>query len=253
VSVSADTPLTYWHEVDSPVGALLLAGHREALTRVHFQAGPHPLRPRPEWVPDAGPFAHVRSQLEEYFAGTRRVFRLRLAPTGTPFQLAVWQALRQIPYGQTTAYGELARRLGHAQAARAVGLANGSNPLPIIVPCHRVIGADGSLTGFGGGLYIKRALLALEGRRAPPTSSAHRVPLMRVRAYRRGHGSREWLLISAAGGPCTPATWCYFPLRRCEPRTERTVQTQIRAHRDSPPQARSSRRLRPPGFRSAPG
>lgn len=163
MSAGADTPLTYWHEVDSPVGALLLTGHRDALTRVHFQAGPHPLHPRPQWVPAARPFAPVLSQLEEYFAGTRRAFRLRLAPTGTPFQLAVWQALREIPYGQTTSYGELARRLGHAGAARAVGLANGSNPLPIIVPCHRVIGADGSLTGFGGGLYIKRALLALEG------------------------------------------------------------------------------------------
>ena len=91
------------------------------------------------------------------------VFRLPLAPTGTPFQLAVWQLLREIPYGQTVSYGELARRLGQAEAARAVGLANGSNPLPIIVPCHRVIGADGSLTGFGGGLPIKRALLELEG------------------------------------------------------------------------------------------
>jgi methylated-DNA-[protein]-cysteine S-methyltransferase len=155
--------VTYWHEVDSPVGPLLLAGHQEALTRVHFQAGPHPLRPQSQWVPDAGAFAHALSQLEEYFAGSRRVFRLRLAPTGTPFQLAVWQGLREIPYGQTTSYGELARRLGHAHGARAVGVANGSNPLPIIVPCHRVIGADGSLTGFGGGLYIKRALLALEG------------------------------------------------------------------------------------------
>lgn len=163
VSASAVTPPTYWHEMDSPVGALLLIGHRDALTRVHFQAGPQPLRPRAQWLPAAGPFAQVLSQLGEYFAGTRRAFRLRLAPTGTPFQLSVWQALREIPYGQTTSYGELARRLGQAGAARAVGLANGSNPLPIIVPCHRVIGADGSLTGFGGGLYIKRALLALEG------------------------------------------------------------------------------------------
>jgi methylated-DNA-[protein]-cysteine S-methyltransferase len=102
-------------------------------------------------------------QLAEYFAGKRRVFSLPLAPRGTPFQRSVWQALRQIPYGETVSYGELARRLGSTSGARAVGLANGANPLPIIVPCHRVIGADGSLTGFGGGLTIKRALLALEG------------------------------------------------------------------------------------------
>jgi methylated-DNA-[protein]-cysteine S-methyltransferase len=105
----------------------------------------------------------VVAQLGEYFAGARRSFRLQLEPQGTPFQLSVWRALREIPYGETLSYGGLARRLGHANGARAVGLANGSNPLPIIVPCHRVIGADGSLTGFGGGLYIKRALLALEG------------------------------------------------------------------------------------------
>lgn len=161
--MKTNTPLTYWHEIDSPIGPLLLAGHADALTRVHFQAGPHALTPCPQWVRDATRFGHVTSQLGEYFAGTRRAFRLRLAPSGTAFQLAVWQALRDIPYGETLTYGGLARRLGHPNGARAVGLANGANPLPIIVPCHRVIGADGSLTGFGGGLYIKRALLALEG------------------------------------------------------------------------------------------
>lgn len=163
MSVGADTGPVHWHEVDTPVGPLLLAGHAEGLTRVHFQAGPQPLGPRAAWVRDPAAFAPVVAQLQEYFAGTRQVFRLRLAPSGTAFQLAVWQALREIPYGQTTAYGELARRLGHANAARAVGLANGANPLPIIVPCHRVIGANGALTGFGGGLSIKRALLAREG------------------------------------------------------------------------------------------
>src|SRR5215470_14207695 len=143
----------FWHEIDSPVGRLLLAGHGETLARLYFQAGPRPFAPPPEWRADAAPFARAAVQLAEYFAGTRRSFRLQLAPAGTPFQLAVWHALREIPYGETLAYGELARRLGHANGARAVGLANGSNPLPIIVPCHRVIGADGSLTGFGGGLY----------------------------------------------------------------------------------------------------
>jgi methylated-DNA-[protein]-cysteine S-methyltransferase len=157
----ADTDV-YWCETESPVGTLLLAGSAHALTLVHFQAGPRVLRPCAAWRPAEAPFAHATVQLAEYFAGKRRVFSLPLAPRGTPFQRSVWQALRQIPYGETVSYGELARRLGRTSGARAVGLANGANPLPIIVPCHRVIGADGSLTGFGGGLSIKRALLALE-------------------------------------------------------------------------------------------
>lgn len=153
----------YWCEIGSPIGALLLGGDAQALALVHFQAGPRPQRARPEWLHDAAPFGPVITQLGEYFAGARRTFALNLGPQGTPFQLKVWQALLRIPYGETTCYGELARRLGHAGSARAVGLANGSNPLPIIIPCHRVIGADGSLTGFGGGLPLKRALLQLEG------------------------------------------------------------------------------------------
>lgn len=107
--------------------------------------------------------AHVVAQLGEYFAGARRSFDLELAPHGTPFQLRVWQALREIPYGQTISYAELARRIGQPSAMRAVGAANGRNPIPIVVPCHRVIGKDGGLTGFGGGLPCKQALLALEG------------------------------------------------------------------------------------------
>jgi methylated-DNA-[protein]-cysteine S-methyltransferase len=157
--------VTCWHEMDSPVGALLLAGDGPALTRIHFQSGRQPLQPAPGWRRDAGPFAGAVRELEEYFAGERRTFTVPLAPRGTPFQLSVWRALRAIPYGETLSYGELARRVGSPAGARAVGLANGANPLPIIVPCHRVIGADGSLTGFGGGLAIKRALLALEGAR----------------------------------------------------------------------------------------
>ncbi len=155
--------MTYWHEIDSPIGPLLLAGTAQALRRVHFQAGPRPLRPAEGWRHAAAPFVRVQAQLKEYFCGARRTFQLPLAPTGTPFQLSVWQALLAIPYGETLSYGELARRLGLSGGARAVGLANGANPLPILVPCHRVIGADGSLTGFGGGLHIKRSLLALEG------------------------------------------------------------------------------------------
>ena len=154
---------TCWCETDTPVGRVLLAGDAAGLRRVHFQSGPHPLRPPTEWRADAAPFGAVRAQLDEYFRRVRRAFTLRVAPVGTAFQLTVWEALTAIPYGETLSYAELARRLGRAGSARAVGLANGGNPLPIIVPCHRVIGADGSLTGFGGGLPIKRALLALEG------------------------------------------------------------------------------------------
>jgi len=153
----------YWHETDSPIGPLLLAADAHALKRVHFQSGRHALQPPPRWRRDAAPFAAVIEQLTEYFGGTRREFSVPLAPEGTPFQLSVWRALRAIPYGETISYGELARRVGNAGAARAAGLANGANPLPILVPCHRVIGSDGSLTGFGGGLGIKRALLELEG------------------------------------------------------------------------------------------
>jgi methylated-DNA-[protein]-cysteine S-methyltransferase len=110
----------------------------------------------------APPFAAVKEQLAAYFRGDLQAFDLPLAPAGTPFQRRVWQELARIPYGETISYGELARRVGNPKAARAVGLANGQNPLPIIVPCHRVIGSDGRLTGYGGGLPRKEALLALE-------------------------------------------------------------------------------------------
>ncbi|MDA8347521.1 MAG: methylated-DNA--[protein]-cysteine S-methyltransferase [Pseudomonadota bacterium] len=153
----------YWHILESPVGPLLLGGDDERLTRIDFQDGPRPLRPGAHWHRAAGPFAAAIEQLAQYFAGQRRRFDLPLAPTGTPFQLRVWEALCAIPYGETLSYGDLARRVGNPRASRAVGLANGANPLPIVVPCHRVIGANGALTGFGGGVPIKRALLALEG------------------------------------------------------------------------------------------
>ena len=148
--------------LQTPVGKLLLAGDEQGLRQVDFQDGPHPARPRPDWQKDAKPLAAVSAQLREYFSGRRRRFEVPLAPEGTEFQLKVWQALRGIPYGETWSYGQLARRIGKPRAARAVGAANGRNPLPIIVPCHRVIGADGTLTGFGGGLKIKHKLLELE-------------------------------------------------------------------------------------------
>jgi methylated-DNA-[protein]-cysteine S-methyltransferase len=116
----------------------------------------------PDAVRDARPFAEARWQLAQYFAGERTAFDLRLAPAGTPFQREVWDALLAIPYGQTVSYGELAHRIGRPAASRAVGLANGRNPISIVVPCHRVIGSSGSLTGYGGGIDRKRFLLALE-------------------------------------------------------------------------------------------
>jgi len=152
-----------WAEIDTPVGPLLVAGDDAGLRLIHFQAGRRRLPPDPAWQRDAPGFRELARQLAEYFAGERRAFDLVLAPDGTPFQLETWRALSAIPYGRTISYAELARRVGRPAAVRAVGAANGRNPLPIVVPCHRVIGSDGSLTGFGGGLAVKRALLELEG------------------------------------------------------------------------------------------
>jgi methylated-DNA-[protein]-cysteine S-methyltransferase len=149
--------------VDSPLGELLLAGAGGALHLVSFPSGKGRRRPERAWTEDAAPFRAATRQLGEYFAGRRERFELELAPAGTEFQLAVWRGLRRIPYGRTWSYAELAARIGRPKAMRAVGAANGANPLPIVVPCHRVIGADGSLTGFGGGLPAKRLLLELEG------------------------------------------------------------------------------------------
>lgn len=152
--------------IDSPVGELLAARDDVGLAVLYLPSGKYPTSPRPEWTRDDAAFDDVRTQLAEYFAGTRREFDLPLHPAGTPFQQRVWTALRDIPYGETTSYGKTAAAIGEPGAARAVGLANGQNPLPIIVPCHRVIGADGSLTGYGGGLDTKRWLLAHEASHA---------------------------------------------------------------------------------------
>jgi methylated-DNA-[protein]-cysteine S-methyltransferase len=152
----------YYHTLSRPIGGLLLVGTEEALHQLHFQAGRDRVDPQGDWVPSERPFGEVVRQLEAYFARKLRVFDLPLRPEGTAFQKKVWRALTTIPYGETVSYGEIARRIQQPTASRAVGAANGRNPLPIIVPCHRVIGADGSLTGFGGGLPIKQRLLALE-------------------------------------------------------------------------------------------
>jgi methylated-DNA-[protein]-cysteine S-methyltransferase len=149
--------------IESPVGDLLLVGDAERLHGLHMQDGRKPMRIAAGWRRADEPFAAARAQLEEYFAGERTGFDLPLASAGTPFQERVWRELRAIPYGETASYLELAARIGRPTAARAVGMANGSNPISIVVPCHRVIGASGSLTGYAGGVERKRFLLELEG------------------------------------------------------------------------------------------
>lgn len=148
--------------LETPVGRLLVARDRAGVRRIHFQSGRRPQRLAAGWERHDAAFDDVATQLREYFEGKRRAFQLPLAPEGTPFQLRVWNALVEIPYGETLSYGQLASRIGDRSAARAVGLANGSNPLPIVIPCHRVIGSNGKLTGYGGGLAVKQQLLALE-------------------------------------------------------------------------------------------
>ena len=146
---------------DAPGGPLLLAVDADgALIRLHFAHDSMPVGD--DWVHDDAALAPVVAQLDEYFAGTRTEFDLPIRLRGTPFQVEVWEQLRRIPFGETISYGELARRVHRPEAARAVGSANGQNPVAIVVPCHRVIGADGSLTGFGGGLAWKERLLELE-------------------------------------------------------------------------------------------
>jgi methylated-DNA-[protein]-cysteine S-methyltransferase len=162
------TGTTYWTTVDSPLGQLLLTADEQGITGLHMDGGAYGNQPSAEWVEDASRFDKARRQLEEYFAGVRTEFDLPLRPTGTPFQHEVWAALQTIPYGEVRSYGEIAAQIGRPGASRAVGLANGRNPIAVIVPCHRVVGASGSLTGYGGGLHRKRLLLDLEARRAEP-------------------------------------------------------------------------------------
>lgn len=153
----------YTHS-DSPLGPLLLVADDAGLRQINF---PHKGRPAPveaEWREDASRLRETIHQLRAYFAGELEDFDLALAPEGTAFQQKVWDELCTIPYGDTITYGEIAKRIGNPSASRAVGLANGSNPIPIIIPCHRVIGSNGKLTGYGGGLPIKEKLLALERR-----------------------------------------------------------------------------------------
>lgn len=157
----------FFEHFDTPIGTLTLAADADGLRHIEFPDNRHPVD-RGGWIPGAsGAAADVlrttRGQLREYFEGTRHTFDLPLRPQGTAFQMDVWRMLATIPWGATWSYRDLARAIGKPEAVRAVGAANGRNPLPIVLPCHRVIGADGSLTGFGGGLPIKAALLRLEG------------------------------------------------------------------------------------------
>ena len=159
------TRLTLYRSINSPIGLLTLAGQGDCLTNLVMETAAHPPSERNRWVEDKRAFPDVVAQIEEYFAGERTGFDAAIAPGGTDFQQRVWDALCEIPYGETRSYGEIARQIGQPRAARAVGLANARNPIPIIVPCHRVIGAKGSLTGYAGGLETKGALLDLERTR----------------------------------------------------------------------------------------
>jgi methylated-DNA-[protein]-cysteine S-methyltransferase len=151
--------MTVFTILKSPIGPLAVAKNdRREVTAIRFSGDADDA-----WQRDDSAFDDVATQLREYFAGGRREFDLPLAPHGTPFQQSVWDVLRTIPYGRTLSYLDVANAIGKPAASRAVGAANGANPLPIVVPCHRVIGANGSLTGFGGGIGVKRRLLALEG------------------------------------------------------------------------------------------
>jgi methylated-DNA-[protein]-cysteine S-methyltransferase len=159
--MSAMNQVFYTH-YDSPLGNMLLAADERGLRLISFASGKRPERPQSDWQQNCVPFVETIRQLRAYFDGELENFDLPLSLEGTEFQLRVWRSLRDIPYGQTISYGQLACRVGNPKGARAVGLANGSNPIPIIVPCHRVIGTNGSLVGYGGGLSIKKALLFLE-------------------------------------------------------------------------------------------
>jgi methylated-DNA-[protein]-cysteine S-methyltransferase len=164
--------MTHYRTIDSPIGLLTLAGHGSVLTNLRMVDQTYEPS-RAGWSPEENAFAEAVGQLDAYFAGELVDFDLELDLRGTEFQRRVWQALLTIPYGETRSYGEIAEQIGAPGAARAVGLANGHNPIAIVVPCHRVIGAGGSLTGYGGGLDRKRTLLGLEKQRSLANSEAN--------------------------------------------------------------------------------
>ena len=149
--------------IDSPVGKLFLSRDEAGLRELRFARNLPPEHPADDWIEDRAAFEDVIAELRDYFAGERKRFEIALAPEGTPFQRKTWETLRRIPFGETITYSELARRVGNPRACRAVGAANGRNPLSIVIPCHRVVGSRGKLTGYAGGVDVKRRLLELEG------------------------------------------------------------------------------------------
>lgn len=163
--------MKHWCRMPSAIGELILIEENGALTEIGFTTGKRPSQPPTDGDEDGAPLLAVVRQLDEYFSGKRKRFDLKLAPHGTPFQQDVWRALLEIPFGEVVSYSDIANAISRPNAVRAVGLANGSNPIPIVIPCHRVIGKDGSLTGYGGGLPIKQWLLTLEGYETSPQRS----------------------------------------------------------------------------------
>jgi methylated-DNA-[protein]-cysteine S-methyltransferase len=154
--------MIYYQYMGSPIGKLLVAGDEKRLHLINFPKNGKPSLPEPHWREDPKPFQEVLRQLEAYFSGKLKTFSLNLFLNVRPFQEKVLTALRRVPYGETISYGKLAEKIGKPKASRAVGQANAKNPIPIVIPCHRVIGSNGKLTGFGGGISIKQALLDLE-------------------------------------------------------------------------------------------
>jgi methylated-DNA-[protein]-cysteine S-methyltransferase len=174
-SMTTNNLRMYYTRMLTPIGELTIAGESEVLRFIYFPTGKMTARPEPHWEEaERGVVRETVQQLDAYFARKLRAFDLPLGPQGTDFQKEVWRELERIAYGETISYGELARRIGNPAASRAVGLANGRNPIPIVIPCHRVIGSNGKLTGFGGGLPVKESLLALEARQAVLTELPRR-------------------------------------------------------------------------------
>ena len=169
--------MRYYDFFDSPHGRMLIVAGEDALTGIYFEGQKYHPALEPHWRLDPGhaPLRQAARELAEYFSGERTQFETPVAPEGTPFQQGVWKAISTVPFGSTLTYGELARRAGFSGSARAAGAATGRNPLTIVVPCHRIVGAGGSLTGYAGGLNRKRALLQLEGARREPTRPASMV------------------------------------------------------------------------------
>lgn len=170
--ISTTANKTCYARLESPVGRLYLSGDEQGLSRIQIVSRERPVSHEPGAIEEDRAFREVTSQLRAYFAGELKQFDLKLNPQGTDFQQRAWAELRRIPYGQTISYGEQARRMGDVKACRAVGRANGANPIPIIIPCHRVIGGNGQLTGFSAGLDVKARLLEHEAELLVPAGQS---------------------------------------------------------------------------------